>query len=214
MKQNIESFQAILFDFDGVLAECMEVKTEAFAQMFKPYGEEIVKKVVDHHLRYGGISRYKKIEFFYREYLNKEISNDELNELAKIFSDFVVAKVIESNWVKGAKEFLEKYYKNIDMFIISGTPQEELKLIVKKRGMKKYFKGVYGSPDTKPTIVKKIITENEYNFEKLLYIGDSLSDYYDAKEVGIKFIGRIPKGMKSNFPGNIPIFSDFKELLY
>ena len=101
------TLHAILFDFDGVLCECMDVKTEAFAQMFESFGKDIVEKVVKHHVKYGGISRYKKIEYYYKEYLNKEISNDELNELAKKFSDFVVTKVIESDWVKGAKEFLE-----------------------------------------------------------------------------------------------------------
>ncbi len=211
---SIDSLQAILFDFDGVLCECTDVKTEAFAQLFEPYGDEIVKKVVDHHVKYGGISRYKKIKYYFREYLKKEISNDELNKLAEKFSDLVVEKVISSDWVKGAEEFLEKYYKKIDLYVISGTPQEELRLIVKKRGMEKYFKGVYGTPDTKPIIAKKIITENKYDLEKLLYIGDSLSDYYDAKEVGINFIGRVPKGMISNFPDNITTLSDFKELLY
>ena len=136
---SIDTLQAILFDFDGVLCECMDVKTEAFAQLFEPYGKEIVKKVVDHHVKYGGISRYKKIEYYYREYLKKEISNDELNKLAQKFSDLVVDKVISSDWVKGAKEFLERYYKKIDLYVISGTPQEELRLIVKKKRDGKIF---------------------------------------------------------------------------
>lgn len=208
----IDSFQAILFDFDGVLAECMDVKTEAFAQLFEQYGEEVVKKVVDHHVKYGGISRYKKIEYYYDEYLNKKISNNELNELAQKFSDLVVNKVIASEWVKGAKVFLERYYKKIDLYVISGTPQEELHLIVNKRGMNKYFKGIFGSPITKPKHITRIISENNYDQEKVLYVGDSLSDYHDSQTAQVKFLGRIPHEGKSIFIDSVPVISDFLDL--
>lgn len=208
----IDSFQAILFDFDGVLAECMNVKTEAFAQLFQQFGDEIVDKVVKHHMQHGGVSRYKKIKYYYTEYLKTPISDDKLDEIAKKFSDLVVNKVIASDWVKGTKEFLEKYYKIIDLYVISGTPQEELSLIVKKRGMEKYFKGVYGTPDTKPIHVRRIISENGYDREKVLYIGDSLSDYKDALKAEVPFLGRVPKGEEPYFPDDVNIFSNFYDI--
>lgn len=207
-----DDFQAILFDFDGVLCECMDVKTEAFAQLFEPFGEDVVKKVVNHHVKYGGISRYKKIEYYYKEYLNKKISKNELNKLAQNFSDLVVNKVIKSDWVKGAKEFLEKYYKKIDLYVISGTPQEELSLIIKKKGVEKYFKGVFGTPDTKPVHARRIISENGYDCEKVLYIGDSLSDYKDALKAEVPFLGRVPKGKEPYFPDDVNIFSNFYDI--
>ena len=70
----IDSLQAILLDFDGVLCECMNVKTEAFAELFKPFGEEIVNKVVEHHIENGGISRYHKIRLYYEDFLGRQIS--------------------------------------------------------------------------------------------------------------------------------------------
>lgn len=209
----IDSLQAILFDFDGVLAESMNVKTEAFAKLFEPYGDEIVNKVVSHHIENGGISRYKKLKYYYSEYLNTELSNNELNGIAQQFSDLVVKKVIKSTWVNGVKEFLKQYYKTIDLYVVSGTPQEEIDLIVSKRKMKKYFKSIFGSPKTKPDIVKKIISDNKYNREWVLYIGDCLSDYYDADKAGVKFLGRVPKETKSVFPKGVPLISDFNDLL-
>jgi HAD superfamily hydrolase (TIGR01549 family) len=191
----------------------MDVKSEAFAQLFEEFGNDIVMKVIDHHVKNGGISRYKKIQYYYSDFLNKEISQEKVNQIAQQFSDLVVKKVIESEWVKGAKDFLEKYYKKLDLYVVSGTPDGELDLIIKKRGMKKYFKGVYGSPDTKPTIARKIIRENNYLYQNILYIGDSLSDYYDAKKAGINFLGRVKQGMESNFPKNTPIISNFNEII-
>ena len=88
-KINIDSLQAIFFDFDGVLCECMDVKTEAFAQLFEPFGEDVVKRVVNHHIKHGGISRYKKIEYYYKEFLGQDISQVKVNEIAQNFSDSV-----------------------------------------------------------------------------------------------------------------------------
>jgi len=213
INKDIEEYQAIFFDFDGVLAECMNVKTEAFAQLYEPYGEDIVKKVVKHHVENGGISRYVKIKHYHEEYLNQPINEEQVEEIAQQFSDMVVEKVIESAWVEGAKEFLEKYYKSIDLYIISGTPKVELKRIVKERKMEKYFEGVYGSPDTKPAISRRIILKKGYDPDKVIYIGDSLSDYQDSKKAEIKFLGRVPNESASPFPEDIPKISDFFEII-
>jgi len=211
--QDIKNFQAILFDFDGVLAECMNVKTEAFALLYEPYGEEIVNKVKKHHIENGGISRYVKIKFYHEKYLNKELSQDQVEEIAQQFSDLVVEKVIKSDWVKGAKEFLEKYYKHIDMYVISGTPEVELKKIVKQRNMNKYFKEVYGSPITKPVHAKNIIEKNGYDPNKVLYIGDSYSDYKNAMEAKISFLGRNLPGEQFAFPKGVEAINDFFEVI-
>jgi len=166
-----------------------------------------------YYIENGGISRYKKIEYYYSEYLNRLLSESEINNVAKKFSDLVVEKVIEVPWVKGAKEFLEKNYKNIDFYIASGTPQEELEFIVKKRDMAKYFKGVFGTPETKDAIVNRLISENNYNRKKVLYIGDSLSDYYDSRKAGIEFLGKVTKGIRSIFPDNVPVIYDFFDIM-
>ena len=213
INKDIEGYQAILFDFDGVLAECMNVKTEAFAQLYEPYGEDIVKKVVKHHVENGGISRYIKIKHYHEQYLKQPIKEEQVEEIAQKFSDLVVEKVIKSDWVKGAKEFLEQYYKKIDLYVISGTPENELKKIVKERNMHKYFKEVYGSPITKPEHAKKIISEHGYYPKKVLYIGDSLSDYRNAVEVKIPFLGRILPEEKSVFPDTVPAINDFFEVI-
>jgi len=213
INQDIESYQAILFDFDGVLAECMNVKTEAFAQLYEPYGKDVVKKVVKHHVENGGISRYVKIKHYHEEYLKQPIKEEQVEEIAQKFSDLVVEKVIKSDWVNGAKELLEKYYKKIDMYVISGTPEEELKKIVQKRNMNKYFKAVYGSPITKPVHAKNIISKMDYDPEKVLYVGDSLSDYKNAMEAKIPFLGRLLPGEETPFPNDVPVIKDFFDVI-
>ena len=98
--KNISDFQVILFDFDGVLAESMNVKTQAFAKLYEEYGSEIVEKVIKHHIENGGVSRYKKFQYYHKFFLGKELNKKELEGLAQKFSDIVINKVIESDWVK------------------------------------------------------------------------------------------------------------------
>ena len=73
----------------------------------------------------------------------------------------------------------------------------------------KFFNGIFGTPETKPNIINKIIREHNYDPQKVLYIGDSLSDFNDAKQAGVKFLGRVPKGLSSIFPDETEYIYDF-----
>lgn len=200
-------YEAVLFDFDGVIIDSMGIKTEAFRQMFAPYGNKIVNKVIEYHLKNGGISRQKKFKHFYKNYISEDLSNDDLNELCNIFSTLVLDKVLEAPWIPGAKEFLDAHYNENTFYLISGIPQEELDFIVDKRDLRKYFKLVLGSPKSKVENIKDVIGRNYYNHTKLLYIGDSISDWSESQDVGINFLGltTTPK-----FPAGIKTINDFK----
>ena len=75
--------------------------------------------------------------------------------------------------------------------MISGTPEKEIKIIVLKKGLQKYFIEVYGAPITKDTWAKKILNDWNLEPENVLFVGDSMTDYYAAETCKIKFIGRI-----------------------
>ena len=50
----------IIFDFDGVILNSHRVKTSAFEDIFKKYGNSIAKKAKEYHLKHTGKSRYLK----------------------------------------------------------------------------------------------------------------------------------------------------------
>jgi len=202
-------YNAIFFDFDGVLANSMDIKTDAFKAMFAPYGPKVVKKVVEHHLKYGGLSRFEKFKYYYENFLLKPLSQEEMDKLSQTFTEFVLQKSIESPWMPGAKEFLDANYKDNNFFLISGTPQKELELLIKKRKMQKYFKGVYGTPPEKSTWMKDINNRYYYQPPQTLYIGDSYGDLGDAREAGAKFLGF---GTTTKFPDGVKTAKDFKEV--
>ena len=57
----------IIFDFDGVIADSTNIKTEAFVALYSQYSEETQSQVKSYHIRHSGVSRYKKIYYFQKE---------------------------------------------------------------------------------------------------------------------------------------------------
>ena len=181
--------EVIIFDFDGVIAESVNVKTEAFRELFMDH-PEIVDDVERYHLENGGMSRYDKFRYIYANMLKTELSKEKFRELCDAFHELVIDKVVKSPYVKGAKELLDMCKERYPMYIVSGTPIEEMLEVVERRNLAGYFKGVYGSPDSKTDIINRIITEKGYERDEVLFIGDSRNDLIAAEETGILFFAR------------------------
>lgn len=205
--------KAIIFDFDGVLVESVDVKTRAFAKMFEEEGAEVVREVTDYHLKYGGVSRVRKFKYYYEEILKRSLSDDKLRELCDTFSRLVVGEVINSPYVKGAKEFLDIVHCKIDLYVASGTPEEELIEVVRCRGMDMYFKGIFGSPAQKGDIARMILLQYGYNSDEVVFIGDSITDLKGAQDSGVRFIGRVADSDDTTFAGmGIKVIKDLSVL--
>ena len=185
------SLETILFDFDGVITDSVNVKTKAFANIYEPYGKEIVDKVIKHHLANGGVSRFKKFKVYHKDFLGIDLSNKQIQKMAAEFHDIVVQKVIDAPFIPGALEFIKKHYRDIPLYIISATPYDEINEIVNKKQLKKYFNGIYGSPTNKIEWVESIINKNHYKRNSVVFIGDALADYEAAEKNKIHFIARV-----------------------
>lgn len=181
--------QAIFFDFDGVIIDSVNIKTKGFEKLFAGFGEDIQSKVKAYHLEHGGISRFEKIKYFYHSFLDKQITSEEIESIANQFSQIVLTEIIDLPLVEGALDFFQKNSEIVDLYIISGTPEEELKIIADKKNISVFFKGIFGSPKTKTDIIQKIMFDKNYHREQVLFIGDAMTDYNAAINCGIPFLG-------------------------
>ncbi len=102
MKEQDIEWQAVFFDFDGVIAASNQVKTDAFSVMFRKYGERVEKAVVQHHRTHGGISRLLKLDLYFREFLGKEADQATLERLGREFSEIVVDRVVVAPFLLSA----------------------------------------------------------------------------------------------------------------
>ncbi|MDC0553784.1 HAD hydrolase-like protein [Flavobacteriaceae bacterium] len=186
----MNKIKAIIFDYDGVIAESVNVKTEAFAELYKPYGKEVVQKVIKHHEANGGVSRFEKFKIYHKKYLRKDIDQLKIDELSKQFSNLVLQKVIDSPYVTGVYDFISFNYQKYDFHISTGTPTGEIETILKNKSLRKFFNKVYGSPEKKDLHVKKILKTHGYKKSEVVFIGDALSDRDAARVNEINFIGR------------------------
>ncbi|MFQ5787435.1 MAG: HAD family hydrolase [Thermodesulfobacteriota bacterium] len=182
--------KVIFFDFDGVIVESVDIKTNAFAELFEQEGGDIVKKVVDYHLKNTGVSRYEKFRYIYEEILNSPLTENEFKILCDKFANLVVESVIKAPYVKGIKEFLENYSARYKCFVVSATPQKEIEEIIQKRNISHFLKAVYGAPTKKSDAVKEVRMQENIDSHDAVYIGDALSDYEAATSNAVKFIAR------------------------
>jgi len=180
--------KGIIFDFDGVIAESVQVKTDAFISLYEQYGDNIVTKVIEHHEANGGMSRFEKIKLYHGFYLNKAITNEEIEELASQFSKLVVQKVIDSPYVPGVFQYIQKCYKKYNLFISTGTPTNEIKQILNARDIAEYFIEIHGSPEKKSVHITQIISKYNYHPEELIFYGDANTDINAAKQAGVPFV--------------------------
>lgn len=111
MKFDVDKYRFFFFDFDGVIVDSLETKAQAFGALFKDYGEEIVRKVIDYHLQNGGMSRYEKFKFYYNNFLNKKITQEIIGDLDREYSQLVVEKVVKAPYINGVIDFIKELKK-------------------------------------------------------------------------------------------------------
>jgi len=204
-----EKTSAIFFDFDGVLVDSTETKTNAYKDLFGQSYPAIVTEIIDHHRQHGGISRVDKINYAFRHLIDEPYSEEQADEYARRYSELVLERVVRANWVPGAESFVYTYHQSIPLFIISGTPEEELLEIVQRKRMTPYFKEILGSPIKKPDHIRSLLKRYNLEAENCFFIGDALTDYHAAEETGVPFIGIFTEVA---FPEGTTVLSDCTNL--
>ena len=202
----------ILFDFDGVICESVHIKTEAFYEMYLPYGEEIAQKVKEHHLANGGMSRFDKFRYYEETFLKKHLTKTREDELSAHFSQLVKEKVIGAPFVNGALEFLKEHAQHYRCFIVSATPMDEMIEIAKAKKIDHYFKKICGSPKNKIEWGAYILQTWQLKPEETLFIGDALSDYRAAQAHQMHFLLRRTVDNRTLFSESIESMEDLTHL--
>lgn len=200
--------EVLIYDFDGVICDSVNIKTDAFVQMYQSYGADITEKVRTYHLKHGGISRFEKFRYFETQLLGNKVTETKINELANHFSLLVKEKVIAANYITGALEFISKNHEK-KQFICTGTPKNEILEIIKKKRIDGFFENIYGSPSSKSSIIRMILSDCKINSNECIFFGDAMTDYNAALECKIPFIGIQNNFSQSVFPKGTKLIENF-----
>lgn len=204
--------RALIFDFDGVIADSNNVKTDAFVKLFGDYPPDIKEAIRKFHLQNGGMSRFDKFRYIYANFLKENLPEERFNKLCEDFNRLVIDGVVNAPMIYGVEDFLKMNKTKYDMHIVSGTPDCEIKEIVKRRKLDKYFLNIYGSPETKKDLIIKVLSRNNYRKEEVIFLGDSINDYEGAKEAGVRFVAKIPDDLEFELFPNVDIETKIKDI--
>jgi phosphoglycolate phosphatase-like HAD superfamily hydrolase len=192
---------AIVFDFDGVLVDSMDVKADAFCALYADQSPEKIQAIRAFHAENGGMPREQKLAHFETTILGKDFDRDRLDTLSRDFSDTVVDRVVEASEINGAERLLQEFAPRYPLFVASATPETELRSIVNRRGWSPFFVAVYGSPRSKSEILRDMSRRHRIDIGQLLLVGDSAHDLEAARSAGSAFLGFADNGRNSFPPG-------------
>lgn len=191
--------RAVVFDFDGVIVESGDIKTEAFLELFADH-EQHLAAIRRHHLDHLGVSRFKKFAWIYENLLRLPYDQGEQVRLGDRFSAIVFEKVAATPFVAGAREALEALLRaGVPMVVASGTPQDELDRIVDIRGLRRFFAEVHGSPTEKAVAVEHVMKRWGLHRDEVLFIGDGTTDHDAASRTGVRFLARRTPDLKAHW---------------
>lgn len=182
----IDQYLTLVFDCDGVILNSNRVKTNAFYSAALPYGEGYAQALVDYHVKNGGVSRYKKFQYFLDEIVAGKRNGPPLSVLLERFA-FEVKRGLLVAEVANGLERLRGKTRAAKWLIVSGGDQAELREVFASRGLEQLFDGgIFGSPDNKEDILSRELISGHIR-QPALFLGDSVYDLEAANGASIEF---------------------------
>ncbi len=169
----------IIFDFDGTIADSLEIFIEATNCLSKEFGcKQISPEQVSYFrtlnlramIRQIGIPGWK-LPCFLRRF------RQELNHL-----------VADLHLVDGMREaLLELKQQNYRLGIVTSNSQQNVEHFLAMQGLNHLFEFIYGGQllSGKTRSLKHLVKLNRAQPQQLVFVGDEMSDVQAAKQAGI-----------------------------
>lgn len=204
--------RAIVFDFDGVLADSVPVKDGAFQSLFQHHDKTTQVAALAAWNRLKGVFRRDRIQAVHREVLGQTLDEATLDDHVRRFETHAFERTIAAPWIPGARAFLEHNRGAYPLYIVSASPQAEVQEVALRREMAHFFKAIYGGPVKKTAFLAQILQQEACTPRAVLFIGDSRSDHVAAEAVGTAFLGIVAPGNPSVFSETVPTAPDLTTL--
>lgn len=176
------SKKVIIFDFDGTLADTLDVLISITNRLAGEFGyppttpQEVPKL---RNLSSREIRRRSGVSIFKLPFLLKKVRDnlhDEIHEL---------------HTFPGMKEALIHLKNEGDCLgILTSNSEQNVQLFLKKQGMQDLFSFVYSETSlfSKDRSLRKLMKKNELKPEDIIYVGDETRDIEASKRIHIKVI--------------------------
>lgn len=203
MGERLSGFRLIFWDFDGVIKESVAIKTEAFVQLFFPFGAEVAERVCLHHEANGGMSRFEKMPV-YLAWAGLPVTEQLVEDYIHRFSRAVLSRVVAAPWVPGVEHILRSNPYQQEFVLVTATPQGEIEEILAAIRLRPCFSDVFGAPTRKGDAIQQVLRRRDVLSSDSLMIGDATADMNAALENDVPFLLRRHhdnRGVFSNYNG-------------
>lgn len=177
-----------ILDFDGVVVESNEIKKNAHDLVLNPYPEELrraAKPLIDD----TSLNRHEKYLRIAREIFHSENPEAQAHEWVGRYRDLTRDAVIACPLKAGVESFFEaREDDGVPCYLASATPEDELLVILKARGIQGWFREAWGTPTRKPELLARAIAMEGIRREDSIFIGDSVTDLRASLEAGVPFL--------------------------
>ena len=200
------TLRVLVLDFDGVIVDSNDVKTQAFRDVFARF-QDHAEAMMEYHRTHISVTRFAKFDHLL-ERLGRAGDMALRTELAADYSRRTLERMATVPFVPGAEAFLREFAPRLPVYLASVTPAEDLETILARRELRAWFRDVYACPPwTKPNAVRDILRREACDPHEALLLGDSAGDQRAAAETGIAFVGR-----DSGLPFEEPAPTTFPDL--
>jgi phosphoglycolate phosphatase len=202
----------LVFDFDGVILDSASLKRQAFADLYRDEPEENRQAVLAYLNRRGGQPREVKFRHIEGNIFGRDTGETRIRELCQRFKASVEQRLLKAPAIPGALEFLARWHQHLPLYLLSATPEAELRAIAERRDLTRYFLEVIGAPPDKVTGLRNLLARRGHAPRDTVMIGDSYNDYRAARSNGTRFVGVTADPAASPFPGDTVTTVDLRGL--
>ncbi len=186
--KDLTKYRTVIFDCDGVVLDSNRIKTDAFAKVLKAYDHDLVEKFLHYHKTHGGVSRFIKFDYFFKEFLRYTDYSNLTKTAVDNYSEIVKEALKNCSYIPGILPLLKEVnYLKLNCYLVSGGAENELCEVFKYRNIERFFKGIYGSPTSKSDIVDGL-KRVEKSFDPVIYFGDARFDMEIAEMYQMDFV--------------------------
>jgi len=203
LQRNLDNYKTYVFDCDGVLIDSNRVKTDAFYQVAIEYGKDVAEEFSTYHKDNGGISRQEKFKYLFCEILNyPELPQEAYDKALDEYARYVINGLTHCDVLPGVREFIEHLPEDSKKYVVSGGAEEEVRWVLKLKGLATFFDGIYGNPIDKMNLVLNLkLDDKDYPG---IFFGDARYDYVVASKFELDFV----------FLSGVTEFSGWEKYIY
>jgi HAD superfamily hydrolase (TIGR01509 family) len=190
-------FDAVIFDWDGTLADTKRVVVNSFQKVLKEIGCKVSDEFIARRIGIGTKNTFKEA----LKNLNITLDDETLDELVKKKIKIQIELTENVNLFEGAVDLLDSLHNRVKIALATMSNREVVNKLLGEKRVRKYFEVVITAdeilqPKPNPEVFLECAKKLKCLPEKCVVIEDSVFGVKAAKKAKIKCIA-IPSGTYS-----------------